>query len=51
MRVNLGLNELPKAVLAFSVEHDVLQETIGVLLIPNDSRPRIGLRQLHDVLK
>ncbi|KAF9563625.1 acetyl-CoA synthetase-like protein [Agrocybe pediades] len=40
-----------EAVLAFSVDHDVLQETIGILMVPNVNRPRIGLRQLHDLLR
>lgn len=37
--------------MAFSVEHDVLQETIGLVIVPIDSRPRLGLSELHDLLK
>ncbi|KAH9479272.1 putative NRPS-like protein biosynthetic cluster [Psilocybe cubensis] len=40
-----------KTALAFSVDHDVLQETIGVVIVPDQSQPRVGLRQLHDMLK
>ena len=37
--------------LAFSVDHDVLQEAIGIVVVPHPDRPRIGLCQLHDLLK
>ena len=37
--------------LAFSVEHDVLQEAIGIVVVPHQDRPRVGLSQLHDLLK
>jgi hypothetical protein len=40
-----------KDALAFSVEHDVLQEAIGVVIVPHQGRPRVDLRQLHDLLK
>ena len=40
-----------KDVLAFSVEHDVLQEAIGIVVVPHQDRPRVGLSQLHDLLK
>ncbi|KAJ8081882.1 putative NRPS-like protein biosynthetic cluster [Marasmius tenuissimus] len=40
-----------KTSLAFSVEHDVLQETIGVVVVHASGQPRIGLLQLHDMLK
>ncbi|KAJ7206571.1 acetyl-CoA synthetase-like protein [Mycena pura] len=37
--------------LAFAVEHDVLQETIGVVIVPVPGKPRIGLAQLLDLLR
>lgn len=40
-----------KDALAFSVEHDMLQEAIGIVIVPHQGRPRVGLRQLHDLLK
>ncbi|KAL0570785.1 hypothetical protein V5O48_011169, partial [Marasmius crinis-equi] len=40
-----------KATLAFSVDHDVLQEAIGVVIVPEPGRPRIGLAQLQDLLR
>ncbi|KAI0737046.1 acetyl-CoA synthetase-like protein [Daedaleopsis nitida] len=43
--------ERVKATIAFSVPHDVLQETIGVVIVPAPSMPRIGLAELLDALK
>ncbi|EAU90635.2 AMP-dependent synthetase and ligase [Coprinopsis cinerea okayama7 len=40
-----------KNVLAFAVSHDVLQETIGVVIVPADGQPRISLHQLNDLLQ
>ncbi|OBZ79799.1 hypothetical protein A0H81_01490 [Grifola frondosa] len=40
-----------ESTLAFSVEHDVLQETIGVVIVPAPGHPRIGLAELLDILK
>ncbi|KAJ7708845.1 acetyl-CoA synthetase-like protein [Mycena rosella] len=40
-----------KTALAFAIEHDVLQETIGVVIVPAPGRPRIGLAQLQDLLR
>ncbi|KAH9945157.1 acetyl-CoA synthetase-like protein [Epithele typhae] len=40
-----------KATIAFSVQHDVLQETIGVVIVPVPGLPRIGLTDLLDLLK
>lgn len=40
-----------KEVVAFSVEHDVLQETVGVVVVPVPGVPRIGLAQLHELFK
>ncbi|KAJ7167921.1 acetyl-CoA synthetase-like protein [Mycena filopes] len=40
-----------KTTLAFGIEHDVLQETIGVVIVPVPGRPRIGLGQLQDLLR
>ncbi|KAH8833365.1 AMP-dependent synthetase and ligase [Flagelloscypha sp. PMI_526] len=37
--------------LAFGIEHDVLQECIGVVIVPQPDRPRIGLLQLQDLLR
>ncbi|KAJ7861881.1 acetyl-CoA synthetase-like protein [Mycena leptocephala] len=37
--------------LAFAIEHDVLQETIGVVVVPVPGKPRIGLVQLQDLLR
>ncbi|KAJ6617908.1 AMP-dependent synthetase and ligase [Mycena sp. CBHHK59/15] len=37
--------------LAFAVEHDVLQEAIGVVIVPVPGRPRLGLAQLQDLLR
>ncbi|KAJ6605825.1 AMP-dependent synthetase and ligase [Mycena sp. CBHHK59/15] len=43
--------EYVKTTLAFAVEHDVLQEAIGVVIVPQPGRPRIGLAQLQDLLR
>jgi acyl-CoA synthetase (AMP-forming)/AMP-acid ligase II len=40
-----------KFALAFSIEHDVLQETIGVVIVSEEKRNRISLQQLHDLLR
>ncbi|PIL31438.1 transporter [Ganoderma sinense ZZ0214-1] len=40
-----------QATIAFSVPHDVLQETIGVVIVPRPGVPRIGLPELLDLLK
>ncbi|TBU54904.1 acetyl-CoA synthetase-like protein [Dichomitus squalens] len=40
-----------KATIAFSIPHDVLQETIGVVIVPQHGAPRIGLSELLDLLK
>jgi acyl carrier protein len=40
-----------KATLAFSIEHDVLQEHIGLLVVPALGQPPIGLTELHDRLR
>ncbi|KAJ3795144.1 acetyl-CoA synthetase-like protein [Lentinula aff. detonsa] len=40
-----------KTTLAFAVDHDVLQEAIGVVIVPVPGRPVIGLAQLLDLLK
>lgn len=39
------------AALAFSVPHDTLQESVGVVLVSSLGTPRVDLRQLHDALK
>ncbi|WFD31272.1 putative NRPS-like protein biosynthetic cluster [Malassezia sp. CBS 17886] len=40
-----------KQTLAFSVEHTVLQETIGVVIVPQANQPRIGLAELQNSLR
>lgn len=35
---------------AFSAKHDVLQESVGILIVPAKDRPRIDLHSLHDFL-
>lgn len=45
------MKRLMQTALAFSVQHDVLQESIGVVIVPHPNRPRVGLRQLHDLLR
>ncbi|KAG7445147.1 AMP-dependent synthetase and ligase [Guyanagaster necrorhizus] len=40
-----------KASLAFAIDHNALQEAIGVVIVPIPNRPRVGLSQLHDLLK
>ncbi|KAJ4474912.1 AMP-dependent synthetase and ligase [Lentinula aciculospora] len=40
-----------KTTLAFAIDHDVLQEAIGVVIVPVPGRPVIGLAQLLDLLK
>ena len=40
-----------KQTLAFSVEHKVLQETIGVVIVPEAGQPRIGLVELQNSLR
>ncbi|ESK93312.1 amp-dependent synthetase and ligase [Moniliophthora roreri MCA 2997] len=49
--ITTAAGQFVKTTLAFSVEHDVLQETIGVVIVPAPDRPRIGLSQLHDLLR
>lgn len=40
-----------KTTLAFAIEHDVLQETIGVIIVPVPDQPHIGLSELQDLLR
>lgn len=40
-----------KMTIAFSVDHDVLQEAIGVVIVPVPGVPRLGLNELQDLLK
>ena len=40
-----------KETLAFSVEHTVLQETIGLVIVPVPNQPRIGLAELQNLLR
>ena len=40
-----------KMTIAFSVDHDVLQEAIGVVIVPQPDAPRIGLAEMQDLLK
>ncbi|KAF5361190.1 hypothetical protein D9758_009022 [Tetrapyrgos nigripes] len=46
-----GAKEFVKIALAFAVDHDVLQEAIGVIIVPQPDRPKIGLNQLTDLLR
>jgi hypothetical protein len=36
---------------AFSAKHNVLQETVGIVIQPNPNFPKIDLRMLHDFLQ
>ena len=38
------------ACVAFSTQHSVLQEVVGLLLVPRPDRPRLDLPSLHDYL-
>lgn len=49
--VHLHAGDTIQAALAFSVEHTVLQETIGLVVVPQPSRPRIGLLELQNILR
>ncbi|KAK1232838.1 putative NRPS-like protein biosynthetic cluster [Marasmius sp. AFHP31] len=49
--VSLAAKGIVKATLAFSVEHDVLQEAIGLVIVPTENQPRIGLQQLQSIVK
>lgn len=40
-----------KQVLCFSIEHKVLQETIGVVIVPRPNQPRIGLSEIQNLLR
>lgn len=40
-----------KQTLAFSIEHKVLQETIGVVIVPVPNQPRIGLAEIQNLLR
>lgn len=40
-----------KATIAFSVDHQVLQEAIGVVIVPQPNAPRVSLSELQDLLK
>lgn len=43
--------ERVKATLAFSIDHDVLQEHIGLVVVPAPNQTFIGLPELHDRLR
>ncbi|KIM35873.1 hypothetical protein M413DRAFT_78898 [Hebeloma cylindrosporum] len=47
----IAAKEHVKNTLAFSVEHDILQETIGVVIVPVPNKPRIGVTQLQQLLQ
>ncbi|KAJ6481523.1 acetyl-CoA synthetase-like protein, partial [Mycena vitilis] len=49
--VSIAGKGVVKTTLAFGIEHDVLQETIGVVIVPVPGQPRIGLGQLQDLLR
>jgi acetyltransferase-like isoleucine patch superfamily enzyme len=39
-----------KACVAFSAEHDVLQEVVGICIVMENNRPRLDLPSLHEYL-
>ena len=49
--ISQACKERVKQTLAFSVEHKVLQETIGVVIVPKPGQPRIGLVELQNLLR
>ncbi|KAF8998261.1 acetyl-CoA synthetase-like protein [Cyathus striatus] len=49
--ISTAAKDYVKNVLAFAVEHDVLQEAIGIVVVPVPDKPRVGLQQLHDMLR
>ena len=38
------------AAIAFSAEHDVLQEVVGIAIVSSPNRPRLDLQSLHEFL-
>ncbi|KAF9269892.1 acetyl-CoA synthetase-like protein [Marasmius fiardii PR-910] len=49
--VSIAAKDVVKATLAFSVEHDVLQEAVGLVVVPAVNQPRLSLQQLHSLIK
>lgn len=49
--IMIAANDCVKNTLAFAIEHDVLQECVGVVIIAVPQKPRISLLQLHDRLR
>ncbi|KAF9254935.1 acetyl-CoA synthetase-like protein [Marasmius fiardii PR-910] len=49
--VSIAAKGIIKTTLAFSVEHDVLQESIGLVVVPADGQARLGLQQLQVLVK
>ncbi|KAG7094544.1 putative NRPS-like protein biosynthetic cluster [Marasmius oreades] len=49
--VSIAGKGILKATLAFSVEHDVLQEAVGLVVVHADNQARLSLRQLHSLIK
>ncbi|KAG7094621.1 putative NRPS-like protein biosynthetic cluster [Marasmius oreades] len=49
--VSIAAKGIVKATLAFSVEHEVLQEAVGLVVVPIRNQPRLGLQQLHSLVK
>lgn len=49
--VTTACRDRVKQCLAFSIEHRVLQETIGVVIVPMPDQPRIGLSELQNSLR
>ncbi|KAG7094546.1 putative NRPS-like protein biosynthetic cluster [Marasmius oreades] len=49
--VSIAGKGILKATLAFSVEHDVLQEAVGLVIVPADNQARLSLQQLHSLVK
>lgn len=52
MEVEEAINGHPsvRTCVAFSTQHSVLQEVVGILLVPEPNRPRIDLPALHEYL-
>lgn len=44
-------NPCVKACAAFSLSHDVLQEVVGIVIVPNPDIPKIDLPSLHEFLQ
>lgn len=50
-RMETPIDAPPQTTLAFAIDHDVMQETIGLVIVPVAGEQRIGLAELQDLLK